>query len=62
MQIVPIKLGLLAVIILEIGSLFFLLHIYNDFVSSPDSYYKNILVRQAGTEKQIINEGDEASN
>ncbi|OGZ41553.1 MAG: hypothetical protein A3B04_01195 [Candidatus Portnoybacteria bacterium RIFCSPLOWO2_02_FULL_39_11] len=62
MQRAPIKIGLLAVVILEIGSLFFLLHIYNDFVSSPDSYYKNILVRQNKALKQIINESDGATN
>ena len=52
----PIKLGLLAIIILEIGSLFFLLRVYDDFVSSPDSYYKNILVKQIKAESQIIDE------
>lgn len=42
------KLGLLAVIVLEIGFLFFMLRVYNDFVSRPESYYQNILTGQAG--------------
>jgi len=56
MQIAPLKFGLLAVIVLEIGALFFLLRIYDDFVSSPESYYKNILVKQAEMEKSVSNE------
>ena len=62
MQTAPIKLGLLAVVILEIGSLFFLLRVYDDFVASPDSYYKNILVRQTKNEKQIIDENNGVNN
>lgn len=58
----PIKFGLLAIIILEIGSLFFLLRVYDDFVSSPDSYYKNILVKQAEKEKQMVNEAYDLDN
>lgn len=52
----PIKLGLLAVIVLQIGVLFFMLRVYDDFVSSPESYYKNILVQQNKAESQIIDE------
>jgi hypothetical protein len=52
----PIKLGLLAVIILQIGVLFFMLRFYDDFVSSPDNYYKNILVRQTEEKEQLIND------
>ena len=62
MQIGPIKMGLLAIIILEIGVLFFMLRVYSNFVSAPDSYYKNILVRRAKNEKQIINESEGANN
>jgi len=54
--------GLLAIIILEIGVLFFMLRVYSNFVSAPDSYYKNILVRRAKNEKQIINESEGANN
>lgn len=39
------KFGLLAVIILQIISLFYLLHFYNKFVSNPENYYKNFLTR-----------------
>ena len=52
----PVKLGLVAVVILEIGVLFFMLRVYDDFVSSPDNYYKNILVEQIEDEKEINNE------
>ena len=62
MQIAPIKMGLLAIVILEIGALFFMLRVYNDFVSSPDSNYKNILVRQAKSGKQILNEANGINN
>lgn len=58
MQITPIKFGLLAIIVLQIGALFFMLRVYDDFVSSPDSYYKNILVQQSKAESQITNEID----
>lgn len=47
--------GLMAVIVLEIGVLFLLLKIYDDFVSSPDNYYKNILVRQNKVKDRVIN-------
>ena len=50
MQVAPIKLGLLAVIILEIGVLLFMLRVYDKFVSAPENYYQNILVKQG---KQI---------
>lgn len=53
----PVKMGLLAVIILEIGVLFFMLRVYNDFVSTPDNYYKNILTKQA----QEVESGGEAA-
>ena len=52
----PVKLGLVAVVILEIGVLFFMLRVYDDFVSSPDNYYKNILVGQIEGEVEINNE------
>ncbi len=39
------KFGLLAVIILQIISLFYLLHFYDKFVSNSDNYYKNFLTR-----------------
>ncbi len=52
----PIKFGLLAVIILEVGALFFMLRVYDDLVSSPDSYYKNILVQQSKAEDQLREE------
>jgi hypothetical protein len=38
-----IKLGLAAVMILQILSIFYLLHFYNNFVSNPNNYYKNFL-------------------
>ncbi|TSC53407.1 MAG: hypothetical protein LiPW39_272 [Parcubacteria group bacterium LiPW_39] len=41
----PLKLGLLAVIILQIISIFYLLHFYNKFVSNPENYYKDFLTR-----------------
>lgn len=59
MQVAPLKFGLLAVIVLEIGALFFLLRVYDNFVSSPDSYYKNILVKQIKTESQIMEEASQ---
>ncbi len=62
MNQIPIKFGLLAVVVLEIGVLFFMLRVYDDFVSSPDSYYKNILVKQIKAEKQIIDEVDNGGN
>ncbi len=34
-----IKMGLLCVIILQVISLFYLLHVYNEFVSNPKNYY-----------------------
>lgn len=54
----PVKLGLVAVVILEIGVLFFMLRVYDDFVSSPDNYYKKILVGQIEGEGEINNEID----
>jgi len=45
-----IKWGLVCVAIFEIVSLFFLLHVYDKFVSNPDNYYKNALIIHA---KQI---------
>ncbi|HRY52471.1 MAG TPA: hypothetical protein P5089_01320 [Candidatus Portnoybacteria bacterium] len=54
----PVKLGLVAVVILEIGVLFFMLRVYDDFVSSPDNYYKNILVGQIEDEGEINNESN----
>ena len=43
-----IKWGFVAVIILEIGCIFYALKIYNKFVSNPDNYYKNILNQEMG--------------
>ncbi len=40
-----IKLGLVCVIIFQIVSLFYLLHVYDKFVSNPDNYYKNCLTQ-----------------
>ncbi len=40
-----IKLGLVCVIIFQIVSLFYLLHVYDKFVSNPDNYYKNRLTQ-----------------
>jgi hypothetical protein len=43
-----IKPSLLAVIVLEIMSLFYLLHIYNEFVSNPKNYTSvSVISRQA---------------
>jgi hypothetical protein len=46
-----IKLGLACVIIFQIVSLFYLLHIYNKFVSNPDNYFKNYLTQYQQTEE-----------
>lgn len=46
-----VKLGLLVVAFLEIGALFFMLHVYNDFASASDNHYKNILVGQIEKEE-----------
>ena len=54
----PIKFGLLAVIVLQIGALFFMLRVYDDFVSSPDNYYKNVLVKQVKADKQSVDEAN----
>ncbi len=48
----PVKLGLVAVIAVEIIFVFYLLRVYDKFVSDPDNYYKNILVRQIKTESE----------
>jgi len=40
-----IKLGLMCVIIFQIISLFYLLHVYNEFVSNPKNYYVNYLTQ-----------------
>ncbi|KKS65933.1 MAG: hypothetical protein UV36_C0039G0011 [Parcubacteria group bacterium GW2011_GWC2_42_6] len=37
------KWGLAAVIIAQIISIFYLMNVYDKFVSNPDNYYKNIL-------------------
>lgn len=37
------KWGFLALIILQIFSVFYFLRIYDNFVSNPENYYKNIL-------------------
>jgi len=39
-----IKLGLVCVVIFQIVSLFFLLRVYDKFVSNPDNYSENSLV------------------
>lgn len=49
------KWGLAAVIILQIISVFYLLRIYNNFVSNPENYYKNVLYSSA-IEKQMESE------
>ncbi len=49
------KWGLVAVIILQIISVFYLLRIYNNFVSNPENYYKNVLFSSAA-EKQMESE------
>ncbi len=40
---INLKLGFLAVIILEIAFTFYLLRIYHHFVSNPENYYRQIL-------------------
>ncbi len=40
-----IKLGLVCVIIFQIVGLFYLLHVYNKFVSNPNNYFKNYLTQ-----------------
>jgi len=40
------KWGFLALIILQITSIFYLLKVYDNFVSNSDNYYKNILTSQ----------------
>ena len=62
MQIAPIKFGLVAVIILQIGALFFMLRVYDDFVSSPENYYKDILVKQPKADGQNAGTGDQSDN
>lgn len=42
-----IKFGLICIALLEIGILFFSLHIYNKFVSNKENYYKNYLTISA---------------
>ncbi len=37
------KWGFLALIALQIFSIFYLLRVYDNFVSDPENYYKNIL-------------------
>ena len=37
------KWGFLALIVLQIFSIFYLLGVYDNFVSDPENYYKNIL-------------------
>lgn len=49
-----LKFGFLVVVIMEIGVIFYLLRVYNRFVSSPDNYYKNILTHRA--EKEYLAE------
>jgi len=56
MERTPIKFGLVAVIILEVASIFYFLHVYHDFVSSPENYYRNILVKQGKAQQQLIDE------
>ena len=51
-----IKPTLLAVVVLEIMSLFFLLHIYDEFVSDPQNYTSVAVVsRQARKNKSNLN-------
>ena len=38
--------GFLALVILQIISIFYLLRVYDNFVSNPENYYKNILTGQ----------------
>lgn len=38
-----LKLGLLAVILMQIFTLFYMLHAYDKFVSNPENYYKNYI-------------------
>jgi hypothetical protein len=53
MQKQHIKLGFLAIAILEIISIFYMLNIYNKLVSNSENYYKNILVQQSAKEKTL---------
>lgn len=45
-----IKLGIFAVLILEIFTIFYGLFMYDKLVSNPDNYYKRIIVER---EKQM---------
>jgi hypothetical protein len=48
-----VKWGFVCVAIFEIASLFYLLHVYNQFVSNPENYYKRTLIIR---EQQIQDE------
>ena len=50
-----LKLGLACVAIFEIVSLFYLLNVYNKFVSNPDNYFKNYLTKYQQADEQLNN-------
>jgi hypothetical protein len=47
-----VKFGLICVAIFEIVSIFFMLHVYNKFVSDPSNYFKNYLTIRVQKELQ----------
>lgn len=47
------KWGFAALIFLQIITIFYLLEIYNNFVSDPENYYKNILSSGNVEEKTV---------
>lgn len=56
MEITPIKMGLLIIIVLEITSIFYFLHVYHEFVSTPENYYQDILVGKNKPPQQMIDQ------
>lgn len=56
MERTPIKFGFVVIIALEIAGIFYFLHVYNNFVSSSENYYSNILSSQSKAQEQSIDQ------